>query len=95
MGWTAQLRPLSQIITDLSCCFLGGRMVFVQLAVDKKGQFLGTTKEVPVSMHHAMRDLWQGMVDDGLITQVSSCVEKMDIVDTLPSLKPNSAALGD
>jgi len=52
--------------------FLGGRMVLVQFAVDEEGQYLGTTKNVPVSMHHTMRDLWKGLVDDGLITQVWS-----------------------
>lgn len=46
-------------------------MVLVQLAVDEEGQFLGTTKNTPVSMHHTMRDLWKGLVQDGLITQVS------------------------
>lgn len=45
-------------------------MVLVQFAVDEEGQFLGTTKNVPVSMHHTMRDLWRGLVNDGLITQV-------------------------
>ena len=45
-------------------------MVLVQLAVDEEGQFLGTTKNTPVSMHHTMRDLWKGLVHDGLITQV-------------------------
>ena len=45
-------------------------MVLVQFAVDDEGQFLGTTKNVPVSMHHTMRDLWKGLVNDGLITQV-------------------------
>ena len=45
-------------------------MVLVQFAVDDEGQFLGTTKNVPVSMHHTMGDLWKGLVNDGLITQV-------------------------
>lgn len=45
-------------------------MVVVQLAVDEEGQFLGTTKNTPASMHHTMRDLWKGLVHDGLITQV-------------------------
>ncbi|KAJ7377997.1 hypothetical protein OS493_025313 [Desmophyllum pertusum] len=44
-------------------------MVLVQFAVDEEGQFLGTTKNTPSSMHHTMRDLWKGLVHDGLITQ--------------------------
>ena len=48
----------------------GGRLVLVQLAVDEEGQFLGNTKDSPVSMHHTMRDLWKEMADDGVITQV-------------------------
>jgi len=47
----------------------GGKMVLVQLAVNEEGQFLGTTKNTPVSMHHTMRDLWKGLIHDGLITQ--------------------------
>jgi len=47
----------------------GGKMVLVQLAVDEEAQFLGTTKNTPVSMHHTMRDLWKGLIHDGLITQ--------------------------
>ena len=43
-------------------------MVLVQLAVDEEGQYLGTTKQVPVSMHRTMRDVWKGLVHDGLIT---------------------------
>jgi len=50
----------------------GGRMVLVQLAIDEEGQFLGTTKNTPVSMHHTMMDLWKGLVHDGRITQVIS-----------------------
>ncbi|KAJ7378001.1 hypothetical protein OS493_025317 [Desmophyllum pertusum] len=46
-----------------------GRMVLVQLAIDKEGQFPGTTKNTPVSIHHTMRDLWKELADDGLITQ--------------------------
>ena len=45
-------------------------MVLVQFAIDEEGQFLGTTKNTPVSMHHTMRDLWKGLVHDGRITQV-------------------------
>lgn len=47
----------------------GGRMVLVQFAVDDEGQYLGATKNVPVSMHRTMRDLWKGLLDEGLITQ--------------------------
>jgi len=45
-------------------------MVLVQLAIDEEGQFVGTTKNIPVSVHHTMRDLWRGLVHDGIITQV-------------------------
>ncbi|KAJ7315642.1 hypothetical protein OS493_038491 [Desmophyllum pertusum] len=44
-------------------------MILVQLTVDEEGQFVGTTKNTPTSMHHTMRDLWKGLVHDGLITQ--------------------------
>ena len=49
---------------------LGGKMILVQLAIDEEGQFVGTTKNIPVSQHHTMRDLWKGLVRDGIITQV-------------------------
>ena len=45
-------------------------MVLVQFAVDDEGRYLGATKNVPVSMHRTMRDLWKGLLDEGLITQV-------------------------
>ena len=45
-------------------------MILVQFAVDNEGQFVGTTKDTPVSMHHTMRDLWKGLADEGVITQV-------------------------
>ena len=45
-------------------------MILVQFAVDDEGQYLGATKNVPVSMHRTMRDLWKGLLDEGLITQV-------------------------
>ena len=45
-------------------------MVLVQFAVDDEGQYLGATKNVPVSMHRTMRDLWKGLLVEGLITQV-------------------------
>lgn len=46
-----------------------GRMVLVQFAVDGEGQYLGTTKNTPASMHHTMKDLWKLLVHDGVITQ--------------------------
>ena len=45
-------------------------MVLVQFAVDGEGQYLGTTKNTPASMHHTMKDLWKLLVHDGVITQV-------------------------
>ena len=45
-------------------------MIHVQLALDEEGQFIGTTKATTVSVFHLMRDLWQGFVAEGLITQV-------------------------
>ena len=45
-------------------------MVLVQFAVDGEGQYLGTTKNTPASMHHTMKDLWKPLVHDGVITQV-------------------------
>lgn len=45
-------------------------MVLVQFAVDDEGQYLGATKNVHVSMHRTMRDLWKGLVDEGLIMEV-------------------------
>ena len=45
-------------------------MVFVQLAIDEEGQFVGTTKNIPVSVNRTMGSLWKGLVHDGLITQV-------------------------
>ena len=45
-------------------------MVLVQFAVDGEGQYLGTTKNTPASMHHTMRDLWKLLVHDGVITPV-------------------------
>lgn len=47
----------------------GGKMVFVQLAIDEEGQFVGTTKNIPVSVNRTMGSLWKGLVHDGLITQ--------------------------
>lgn len=49
-------------------------MVLVQFAVDGEGQYLGTTKNTPASMHHTMRDLWKLLVHDGVITQVRTKV---------------------
>ena len=45
-------------------------MVFVQLAMDEERQCTGTTKGIPVSVHPKLCELWQGLVSDGLITQV-------------------------
>ena len=45
-------------------------MIHVQLAVDEEGYCLGMTKATPVSVHHTLRDLWQGFVAERLITQV-------------------------
>jgi len=47
----------------------GGSMIHVQLAVDEEGQCFGMTKATPVSVYHTLRDLWQGFVAEGLITQ--------------------------
>ncbi|KAJ7331669.1 hypothetical protein OS493_019262 [Desmophyllum pertusum] len=47
----------------------GSRMILVQLAIDKEGQYVGTTKGIRVSVHHMLSELWQGLVTDGLITQ--------------------------
>ena len=49
-------------------------MVFVQFVIDEEGQYSGTIKSVPVSVHHKLSDLWQGLVTDGLITQVRGLV---------------------
>lgn len=49
-------------------------MVLVQFAVDGEGQYLGTTKNTPASMHHTMKDLWKLLVHDGVITQVRTKV---------------------
>ena len=62
-------------------------MVLVQFAVDSEGQFLGNTKNIKESMHHWMRDLWQGMVDDGSITQVR-CIQKKGFLTPLDSILP-------
>ena len=45
-------------------------MVSVQLAMDEERQCTGTTKSIPVSLHPKLCELWQGLVSDGLITQV-------------------------
>lgn len=47
-------------------------MIFVQLAIDEEGQFAGTTKGVPACKDRELNELWQGLVTDGLITQVRS-----------------------
>ncbi|KAJ7331664.1 hypothetical protein OS493_019257 [Desmophyllum pertusum] len=48
----------------------GSRMILVQLVIDKEGQRAGTTKGTRVSAHHMLSELWQGLVTDGLITQL-------------------------
>ena len=45
-------------------------MILVQLALDEEGQCSGFTKSTPVSNYYLLRDLWQGFVAEGLITQV-------------------------
>lgn len=45
-------------------------MVIVQSVVDEKGQYEG--EDTAVSRHHTLRDLWQGLVTDGWISQVRS-----------------------
>lgn len=45
-------------------------MIVVHVGVDEEGQCPGMTKVTPVSLHHTLRDLWEGLVTDGLITQV-------------------------
>ena len=43
-------------------------MILVQPTFDENGECEG--KETPVSRHETLRDLWHGLVTDGLITQV-------------------------
>jgi len=50
--------------------FLGSRMILVQLATDKEGQYTGASKSTPVSVHHKLIELWKRLLTDGLITQV-------------------------
>jgi len=45
----------------------GGQMILVQPTFDENGECEG--KETPVSRHETLRDLWHGLVTDGLITQ--------------------------
>ena len=45
-------------------------MVLAQFTVDDEGQFLGNTKNIKVSMHHKMCELWKDMMGDGIITKV-------------------------
>ncbi|KAJ7331667.1 hypothetical protein OS493_019260 [Desmophyllum pertusum] len=47
----------------------GSRMILVQLAIDKEGQYVGTTKGTRFSLHHMLSELWKGLATDGLITQ--------------------------
>ena len=62
-------------------------MVLVQFAVDGEGQYLGTTKNTPASMHHTMRDLWKLLVHDGVITQVRTKVP-LSLLSLPPSFPP-------
>lgn len=62
-------------------------MVLVQFAVDGEGQYLGTTKNTPASMHHTMRDLWKLLVHDGVITQVRTKVP-LSLLSLPPSPPP-------
>lgn len=43
-------------------------MVIVQSVVDDRGHNEG--EDMVVSRHHMLRDLWQGLVTDGWISQV-------------------------
>lgn len=65
-------------------------MVLVQFAVDGEGQYLGTTKNTPASMHHTMRDLWKLLVHDGVITQVRTKVplSLLSLPPSFPSPPP-------
>ena len=65
-------------------------MVLVQFAVDGEGQYLGTTKNTPASMHHTMRDLWKLLVHDGVITQVIKKVplSPLSLPPSFPSPPP-------
>jgi hypothetical protein len=45
-------------------------MVFTQLAVDELGQFPGRTNDVKVCAHTFISNLWKGLSDDGIITEV-------------------------
>lgn len=62
-------------------------MVLVQFAVDGEGQYLGTTKNTPASMHHTMKDLWKLLVHDGVITQVRTKV-LLSLLSLPPSPPP-------
>lgn len=67
-------------------------MVLVQFAVDGEGQYLGTTKNTPASMHHTMRDLWKLLVHDGVITQVRTKVplSLLSLPPSFPSPPPEN-----
>lgn len=63
----------------------GSRMILVQLATDEEGQYTGTTKSTPVSVHHKLIELWKRLLNDGLITQeefhrtsFARCVRRVD-----------------
>ena len=66
-------------------------MILVQLVIDKEGQRAGTTKGTRVSAHHMLSELWQGLVTDGLITQVSDLLTLFSSLITfilISKLKP-------
>lgn len=61
-------------------------MIHVQLALDELGQVAGATKGT-ASCHHMLRDLWQGFVSEGLVTQV--CVTVSHVYHVMWSLLCN------
>ncbi|XP_013398519.1 gibberellic acid methyltransferase 2-like [Lingula anatina] len=48
----------------------GGRMVVINLAIDKEGQSAGTTKNIKESVFHSFTKYWKEMATEGEITQV-------------------------
>ena len=52
---------------------VGGRLVIAQSVANDKGHYEG--EDTAVSRHHLLRDLWQGLVTDGLISQVRPLCE--------------------
>ena len=47
-------------------------MILVQYVIDENGGQCGEGKDIPVSRHAMLRDLWQGLATDGWITQVTT-----------------------